>query len=100
MNIIKFAGILASLALAGQASASGFEKSIMIGGKSAGLAGIATPWVQGAEALYFNPAGLASDKPGGEVALDISPTWPSSARRSRPTTAPRTRRAKCSFRSV
>lgn len=76
MNIIKFAGILASLALAGQASASGFEKSIMIGGKSAGLAGIATPWVQGAEALYFNPAGLASDKPGGEVALDISPTWP------------------------
>ncbi len=53
---------------------AGFEKSIVWGGRSAGLAGIATPWVQGAEALYFNPAGLVSDKAGRSVIFDVSPT--------------------------
>ncbi|MGE0528109.1 MAG: OmpP1/FadL family transporter [Bdellovibrionales bacterium] len=57
------------------AHASGYEKSIIWGGRSSGVGGIATPYVTGAEALYFNPAGLVSDRTGQEVALDVSPTW-------------------------
>ena len=75
----KFAGIILSAALlsivgAGQAKASGFEKTIMFGGQEAGVAGIAAPYVTGSEALYFNPAGLAGDKVGQDVSFNLSPT--------------------------
>ncbi len=56
-----------------QAFASGYEKSIMWGGRSAGFAGIATPYTSGADALYFNPAGIVADKTGQEVSFNISP---------------------------
>ncbi|MBN8539388.1 MAG: outer membrane protein transport protein [Deltaproteobacteria bacterium] len=56
------------------ADASGFEKSIVWGGRSSGVAGIATPYIQGADALYFNPAGLAGDKEGQTLSFNISPT--------------------------
>ena len=60
--------------VAGQgAFASGYEKTIMIGGRSAGLAGIATPFVGGAESLYFNPAGLATEKIQSDLNVNISP---------------------------
>ncbi len=56
------------------ANAAGFEKSIVWGGRSSGVAGIATPYIQGADALYFNPAGLAGDKEGQSLSFNISPT--------------------------
>ncbi|MBK7893136.1 MAG: outer membrane protein transport protein [Bdellovibrionales bacterium] len=73
-KILKGLIALAAVSSSTSAFASGFEKSIVWGGRSAGLAGIATPWVQGAEALYFNPAGLVGDKEGRSLAFDISPT--------------------------
>jgi long-subunit fatty acid transport protein len=80
MSIKKFSGgllvaVIAQLTIASQSFAAGFEKSIMWGAHEAGVAGIATPWVTGADALYYNPAGLVKDKPGNDVSLQMSPTW-------------------------
>lgn len=66
--------LAAALVAAEHAQASGFEKSITWGGRSAGLAGIATPYIQGSDALFFNPAGLAGDKVGNSAAVNLSPT--------------------------
>lgn len=52
---------------------AGYEKSIMWGGRSSGFAGIATPYTTGADALYFNPAGIVADKAGQEVSFNVSP---------------------------
>jgi len=73
---MRMISILALCLTFGEATwASGYEKSIVWGGRSAGLAGIATPYMQGSQALYFNPAGLVSDKVGQDVSLNLSPTW-------------------------
>jgi long-subunit fatty acid transport protein len=61
--------------VAGQAFAAGYEKSIMWGGRTAGVAGISTPYIMGSQALYFNPAGLVSDNVGQDVSFNISPNW-------------------------
>ncbi len=53
--------------------AAGFEKSILWSGKYAGQGNAAVSSATGAEALYFNPAGLAGSK-GSEVTLNVSPT--------------------------
>lgn len=74
-SLAKALVVSAALGLAAQANAAGFEKSIMFGGKTSGIAGIGTPQVQGSEALYFNPAGLATDKEGKDVSLNLSPTF-------------------------
>lgn len=66
-------GLVAAL-VTSQAQASGFEKSIVIGGRSAAVGGIATPFVRGGEAVYANPGGLVSDKQGHSVTFDLSPT--------------------------
>lgn len=68
--------VFAGLALvANTAFAAGFEKSIMWGGETSGLAGIAAPQVSGATATYFNPAGLANGAEGSHnITLDVSPT--------------------------
>jgi hypothetical protein len=66
---IGFTGLMGT-----SANAAGFEKSIVWGGRSSGVAGIATPYIQGADALYFNPAGLAGDKEGQTLSFNISPT--------------------------
>jgi long-chain fatty acid transport protein len=68
------AGLVGSAVVTTTAHAAGFEKSIVWGGRSAGVAGIATPYMQGADALYFNPAGLAADKAGHTLSFNISPT--------------------------
>lgn len=71
--------------VAGQtAAAAGFEKGLMWSGRYAGLAGLTTSYVDGAQSLAFNPAGLAvpegyivgwSDKRRGpELSLNFSPT--------------------------
>lgn len=58
-----------------QAHAAGYEKSIMWGGRPAGFAGIATPYSQGSESLYWNPAGLVSDRVGQDLSFNVSPVW-------------------------
>lgn len=65
--------ILVLLALVGMSAHASYEKSIMWGGRSAGIAGIATPYVQDSTAIYFNPAGLVGDKTGHDIAFNISP---------------------------
>lgn len=55
---------------------SGYEKSIMWGGQSAGLAGVATPYISGSQSLYLNPAGLGAGATTQDVTLNISPAWP------------------------
>ncbi len=74
LSLYVAAATIVSAGFVSQAFAAGYEKSIMWGGRSAGVAGIATPYIQGSEALYFNPAGLVSDKVGQDVSLNISPT--------------------------
>lgn len=69
---IATASWAAACLLSATAYASGYEKAIMFGGRSAGIAGIASPYIQGPLALYFNPAGLVSDKEGHAVNADIS----------------------------
>ena len=73
----KLAAVTAVLQVAAvqQSFASGFEKGIMWGARTAGVAGIATPYIAGAQALAFNPAGLANDKEGNDVSLNVSPTF-------------------------
>lgn len=56
------------------ASAAGYEKNIMFGGKSAGLAGINTPYSTGAASVYFNPAGIVGDQVGHNAAVYLSPS--------------------------
>ena len=74
-KLVLFAAT-AQMVSVGSANAAGFEKGIMWGGRSAGVGGIATPYMTGAQALYFNPAGLANDKEGQDVSLNLSPTFP------------------------
>ncbi len=54
------------------AHAAGFEKTVMWSGKWAALGGAATGAVDGADALFFNPAGLA-EKNSTELSLNYSP---------------------------
>ncbi|MDR3606815.1 MAG: hypothetical protein P4M08_05460 [Oligoflexia bacterium] len=72
-------GIAAMAGLAtltsGVAFGAGFEKNILFSGKYAGRAGTGVSDARGAEALFFNPAGLASGTPGIEATGDFSPTW-------------------------
>jgi long-chain fatty acid transport protein len=56
------------------ALAAGFEKSILWSGKYAGQGGAAVSSATGAEALFFNPAGLAGSK-GTDVSVNVSPTF-------------------------
>ncbi|RYZ64641.1 MAG: hypothetical protein EOP05_21740, partial [Proteobacteria bacterium] len=64
-----------SFGFASQGFAAGYEKSIMWGGRTASQAGISTSYIMGADALYFNPAGLVAAAPGSQVSLNVSPVW-------------------------
>lgn len=72
-------GILSAAQMTLLASSSafgaGFEKNVMWSGKWVGVGGAAVSKVQGAESLFFNPAGLAMDHQGFEVSGNFSPTW-------------------------
>lgn len=77
-SFIALAGIsMTSLSIlsSGMAFGAGFEKNILFSGKYAGRGGTGVSDARGAEALFFNPAGLASGTPGIEVTGDLSPTW-------------------------
>lgn len=78
MNASKIILGLSALLMSGQTFAAGYEKSIMMGGRTSSVAGIATPFTAGSEALYFNPSGMriSNDKGSQDVTLNVSPTWP------------------------
>lgn len=76
MNAPKIFLAASAFLMAGQTYAAGYEKSIMMGGRTSGVAGIATPYISGSESLYFNPAGLANTTGKQDVTFNISPTWP------------------------
>lgn len=56
------------------ALAGGYEKPMMFSGRWSGVGGAAASSVSGAEALYFNPAGLAAGESSGHIVGDFSPT--------------------------
>ena len=66
---------VAAFAFVSQASAAGYEKSIMWGGRTGSVAGISTSYIEGADSLYFNPAGLTKAAPGQDLSLNVSPVW-------------------------
>jgi long-chain fatty acid transport protein len=68
-------GILAAAVVSSSALGAGFEKNVMWSGKWVGVGGAAVSAVQGAESLFFNPAGLAMSHQGFEVSGNFSPTW-------------------------
>jgi hypothetical protein len=57
-----------------KAWASGYEKTVFWSGKWGGVAGAAVSAAEGAEALFFNPAGMVG-KEGMEVSGNFSPTF-------------------------
>ena len=56
------------------AHAGGYEKSVFWSAKWSALGGAASAGATGADALYFNPAGLAKGK-SHELSLNLSPTF-------------------------
>lgn len=71
--LVVFVGCIASIAPS-SALAAGFEKAQTWSAKSAAMGGAVVGSSVGAEALYFNPAGLAESAEGGEASLNFSPT--------------------------
>lgn len=61
--------------VANGAMGAGFEKAVFWSGKHSGTANAAVSVVDGAESLFFNPAGLAGGSGKGDVTLNFSPTW-------------------------
>jgi long-subunit fatty acid transport protein len=64
--------VLVLLAIPSAAWSSGFEKSVMWSGHYAGYGSAAVSSVEGAQALFFNPAALSG---ANEISLNYSPTW-------------------------
>lgn len=75
-KIFLTAGLLSAVAI--QAGATGYEQSIEWSGRYGSVAGIGVS-AAGAEALYFNPAGLAKGATGNEVSFNLSPQFPTSS---------------------
>ena len=64
-----------SIALASfSAWAGGYEKTVGWSARWSSLAGAAGSTVEGADALYFNPAGMVNGAKG-ELSFNLSPTW-------------------------
>lgn len=57
-----------------QAFAAGFEKAQSWGAKEVSMGGAVVGSASGADALYFNPAGLAESSRAGELSVNFSPT--------------------------
>jgi hypothetical protein len=67
--------LVGALVVSSSAMAAGFEKSLTWSAKSAAQGGAVVGSVAGAEALYFNPAGLAESSTKGEISGNFSPTF-------------------------
>ncbi len=62
--------------MSGVSFAAGLEKDVLWSGKYVGSGGAAVSNASGAEALYYNPAGIGLDKAGaGSVSVNVSPTF-------------------------
>ena len=72
--MIRLCLLLTSMVLGVQAMAGGYEKAVMWSGKWSALAGAATSAVTGADALFFNPAGLGQGAEQ-EFSANFSPTF-------------------------
>ncbi len=68
-------GILSAALISSSALGAGFEKNVLWSGKWVGVGGAAVSAVEGAESLFFNPAGLAMNHQGFEISGNFSPTW-------------------------
>jgi hypothetical protein len=71
---ISIIQVLVALLCTESALAAGYEKSLLWSAKTAALGGAVVGSTAGAEALYFNPAGLQQSK-AHEVSLNFSPTF-------------------------
>lgn len=67
--------LIVGMGTSNSAHAAGFEKSLTWSARAAGQAGAVVGTVTGAEALFFNPSGLAATSGVGEVSLNFSPTF-------------------------
>ncbi len=67
--------LIGALVVSSSAMAAGFEKSLTWSAKSAAQGGAVVGSVAGAEALYFNPAGLSDSSTKGEISANFSPTF-------------------------
>lgn len=68
MKKIFFATLMLSVLSYG----SGYEKSILWGAKYSGVAGAAAAGVQGADSVFYNPAGLVNSSMLGEIGFNLS----------------------------
>ncbi len=75
LSILALAALVGGALVTSQANAAGFEKSNMWGARETGSAGIAAPYTSGSNAIYFNPAGLVTDKDGSTASANVSPTF-------------------------
>lgn len=71
-NIALLAAVVGGAFASSQANAAGFEKANMWGAREVGSASIAAPYVSGSNAIYFNPAGLVTDKDSNTFNADLS----------------------------
>lgn len=53
---------------------SGYEKSVLWGGKYSGVAGSAAAGVSGSDSIFYNPAGLVNSPELGDITLNLSST--------------------------
>ncbi len=53
---------------------SGYEKSVLWGGKYSGVAGSAAAGVTGSDSIFYNPAGLVNSPELGDITLNLSNT--------------------------
>ncbi len=56
------------------AFAAGYEKSILWGGKYAGVAGAGAAGVKGSDSIFYNPAGLVNSSLIGDVTFNLTNT--------------------------
>lgn len=70
----QFTTLILISVLSASAFAAGYEKNILWSGRHGGVAGVGAAWSSGAEALYYNPAGLVTEEGKQQATFNLSPT--------------------------
>lgn len=73
-NFHQFTALMLTSLLSASALAAGYEKNIMWSGYHGGVAGAGAAFTSGAEAIFYNPAGLVTDEGKAQVTFNLSPT--------------------------